>query len=110
MSCSQRSQHILCDPGCIKFNPSECPSGQPTHVLCNLRENKLSICTCSGKTPYSCRPMCKAEKSDKLECQTLKPTVFDNCSILEESYSPDLLFFNNLEHFISTFCGESVKC
>lgn len=102
MSCNERSQHTLLNPGCIKFK--NCPSGEPTHVLCNIKEAGLSICTCSTQTPYSCIPFRK-QKTNSIKSQ-LPFTVFDNCLELENSYSPDFLLFNGVELFIDTFCLE----
>lgn len=109
MNCvkTQRTKHTLCDPGCFKFDPSKCPSGQPTHVLCNIKDHGLRICTCNTQTPYSCRPVCKHETSNKFKEQILDPTVFDDCSTLESSFSPDLLVFGDLDIFISSFCNDS---
>jgi hypothetical protein len=98
-----RSQHILCKPGCTT-NFKNYPSGKQNHILCNIKEHRFQICTCSKQTPYSCQPICTHEKTDTIINNISKPTVFDNCDLLEESFS-DLLVFGNLNVFIGLFCS-----
>ena len=94
-----RSQHILCTDGCTNF--IKYPSGQKNHVLCNIKEAGLSICTCNTSTPYRCRPMREKEINQIINC-----TVFSDCDLLESSFAPDMLVFNSLEQFQNDFCGD----